>query len=79
MDDDGNVVIECLYGDAKSFQNGFAAVSSNGRWGYIDVEGNLIVQPVFLEASSISEKGTAAVQKADGDKEWRVIQFNLFL
>ena len=73
------MVIECLYEDAKSFQNGFAAVSSNGRWGYIDVEGNLTVQPVFLEASSISEKGTAAVQKADGDKEWRVIQFNLFL
>lgn len=79
VDHEGEIIIECIYEDAQSFRNGFAAVSKDGLWGYIDTEGNLVVEPVFSVATSLSEKGTAAVrQKGEDGEEWKLIQFHLF-
>jgi hypothetical protein len=43
----GNIVIECIYDDAKDFKGGMAAVKRNGLWGFIDTSGNFIIQPQF--------------------------------
>lgn len=81
VDKGGELVIDCIYDDARSFSNGFAAVCEDGLWGYIDEEGNMVIEPAFISAMDISEKGTAAIKEGEEseDKEWHLIQMNLFL
>lgn len=45
IDKDGNVIIDCIYDDAKE-QNeyGFAAVKKDGKWGAIDTKGNIVCE-----------------------------------
>lgn len=80
VDGEGNLVIDYRYEDADSFRNGFAAVRKDNLWGYIDEEGNLVVEPIFDIATSLSQKGTAAVkQTEENGGTWELIQFSLFL
>lgn len=74
-DNEGNLVIECIYDDAKSFSYGFAAVCLEDRWGYIDESGYMVIEPQFKNVTEISEEGTAAVF----DEEWELIQLSVFL
>lgn len=45
VDKDGNTVIPCIYDDAKE-QNeyGFIAVKKDGKWGALDIKGNIVCQ-----------------------------------
>ncbi len=79
IDDVGEMVIECTYDNAESFQNGYAAVCVGDKWGYIDEEGNIVIEPVFTKASHFSSEGTAVVeQMSQGEDVQRLIQLNLF-
>jgi hypothetical protein len=55
----GEIVIPCEYSDAESFSQGLAAVEltegDHPVWGYIDIEGKSVIQPVFYKASPFSE------------------------
>lgn len=53
------------YGDARPFQEGFAAVQVNGKWGYIDSTGEVKIEPTYQNAYSFSD-GYAVVVKQDG-------------
>ncbi len=46
---------------AKDFSEHMAAVKQDGKWGFIDDEGNVVVEPKYDAANSFSE-GLAAVQ-----------------
>ena len=60
-------------------QNGFAPISVDGKWGYINEEGNMVIQPEFLEVTHISEEGTAAVKtEQQGETVWTLLRLNLF-
>ena len=61
VDQQGNLVIECTYQDAKSFANGFAPVKQGGLWGYIDTENYLAVSCDFEDARQMNSKMTAPV------------------
>ncbi|MCL2046809.1 MAG: WG repeat-containing protein [Oscillospiraceae bacterium] len=69
---DGNVcminngeVIEGIYEDARPFGiEGYAAVMRNGKWGYIDTEGNIIIDFIYDDALSYSSH-LAAVKVND--------------
>lgn len=61
---DGTQVGEA-YEDAKPFQGEWAAVKKDGKWGFIDLEGNVKVQYQYNNALSFS-RGLAAVQNEDG-------------
>lgn len=39
------------YEAAKPFRNGLAAVRIEGRWGYIDARGDLVIQPAYSDAA----------------------------
>ena len=53
VDGTGRLVIECRYADARSFDDGLAAVQEpEGLWGYIDTAGRAVVAPQFTVASS---------------------------
>ena len=46
VDGTGRLVIECRYADARSFDDGLAAVQEpEGLWGYIDTAGRAVVAP----------------------------------
>lgn len=40
----------CPYQDAKEFSDGFAAVKTRDKWGYIDVSGKIVIEPQFRAA-----------------------------
>lgn len=46
IDVKNNIVIEPIYDDVMSFNEGLATVKLNGKWGVIDKSGKFIVQPV---------------------------------
>ena len=58
----GRLVIECRYADARSFDDGLAAVQEpEGLWGYIDTAGRAVVAPQFTVAGAFDD-GMAWVQ-----------------
>ena len=65
--DDGTVVIEPEYEDAKSFSNGYAAVKKNGKWGFINKKNEMIVEPKYDEALYFDESGTAYAHSPEDD------------
>lgn len=44
--------IPMRYEAAKPFRNGLAAVRIDGRWGYIDRSGDLVIPPAYTEVAS---------------------------
>ena len=50
------------YEDAKAFSDGLAGVQKDGKYGYIDKEGKVIIPFEYDDAKSFSE-GLAAVKK----------------
>lgn len=54
------VIIDPQYEDAASFSQDLAAVKKNGKWGYIDTEGNTVIPFQFDYAFPFSE-GLAVV------------------
>ena len=51
-------MLEPKYEDARSFSNGLAAVKVNGLWGYIDTEGNMVIEPQFFDARDFTASGS---------------------
>src|SRR5688572_3761124 len=41
----GELVIEARYDDAGPFSEGLASVNKRGKWGFIDQNGNEIIEP----------------------------------
>jgi hypothetical protein len=58
-----------FFEDALPFSNGLAAVKNNGVWGYINTEGEYVIDPAFEEAGSFV--GSLAAVKSNG--VWCVI------
>lgn len=58
----GKVVIEPTYENAKSFSNGVAAVCKDGKWGFIDTKGNIVIECQFSDAGYMSATGICPVR-----------------
>lgn len=56
---------------AKSFSAGAAPAQQGGQWGYIDGQGNWIIQPQFTDAGAFSSAGDAFVQT--GEDHWELL------
>lgn len=63
IDEKGNQIGKTTYEDAKPFfsADGLAAVKVNGLWGFVDKDGNMVIEPKYNNARS-SSNGFAAVQ-----------------
>lgn len=57
---------------AGSFSAGVAAACSGGQWGYIDGDGNWIIEPQFEEARPFHSAGVAFVKPSD--QEWQLLK-----
>jgi hypothetical protein len=60
IDKSGNLRFE--FQGTRDFSENLAAVSVNGKWGYINSQGTMIIEPQFDEALKFSE-GLAAVRQ----------------
>lgn len=61
----GKNVGEESFDDAKAFTaDGYAAVEKDGKWGFVDAEGKLVIDCQYEDALSFSN-GYAAVKKGD--------------
>ncbi|WP_258130276.1 WG repeat-containing protein [Achromobacter anxifer] len=67
LDKQGRMAIAPAYVEAKSFQNGLAAVSQDGLWGYIDTQGQWAIKPRFSEATGFNAEGTALAEEQGHD------------
>ena len=62
-----------IYEAALDFSEGFAAVKVHGKWGFIDLAGDVVIPAVYLEAKSFVH-GLARVRvNAYAPDEWRLI------
>jgi hypothetical protein len=73
VDTDFNVVIPLRFEDARPFHNGLAPVKEGGKWGFIDRQGRMVIEPQYdgFMASEpdyshqVFRGGFAAVRKGD--------------
>lgn len=72
----GNVLIQPIFDEAFSFNEGLACVEKNSKLGFIDLKGDTIVDFVYDSATSFSD-GIASVTKDEKsgyiDKEGKVV------
>ncbi|MBU0764181.1 MAG: WG repeat-containing protein, partial [Bacteroidetes bacterium] len=51
----GYQMISCQYEEAEPFSEGFAPVMYKGKWGFIDVLDNFVIEPVYEKVEDFSE------------------------
>ena len=62
VDLSGNEMDLGEFQDAYGFSNGLAGVKQHGKWGYINLEGKLVIDCQFMDVGPLSSKGVAFVQ-----------------
>ncbi|MBD9420770.1 WG repeat-containing protein [Achromobacter sp. ACM04] len=67
LDKRGRMAIAPSFQEAKSFQNGLAAVNQDGLWGYIDTQGQWAIKPRFSEATGFNAEGSALAEEDGHD------------
>ena len=68
IDREGNEVVPCVYDNVSQPSEGRVLVLKNNRAGYCDMQGRLVIEPRFLQASDFHE-GVAPVMLAmDGER-----------
>ena len=69
-DESGNIAIAPTYNSASDFSEGLAAVAVREgeqlMWGFIDVDGHMVIDPVFSNKPGDFHEGLAVVQKKNG-------------
>lgn len=70
VDDEGKVVIEPVFAEARSFSNGLAAVFDGTAWGFINPSGEIVIDCQFQDAGYFTEKGSCMVLTDDG---WKLL------
>ena len=68
---DGTLLSDAAYQDAFPFQEGYAAVCANGKWGFIDRNGHEVL-PMAYDGVADGFSGGLAAVKQDG--EWMYIR-----
>ena len=57
--------------EAKSFSNGLAAVSDGKYWGFINEDGDLVIDYQFLDVDYFNAEGTCMVES--GMDTWQLL------
>ena len=55
---DGQMLGDKSWEDAFLFSHGLAPVKTDGKWGFIDTKGEMVIQPVWDEANEFQNIGT---------------------
>lgn len=60
-----DIIIAPKFEKVRGFSDGLAAVKQKGKWGYVDVKGNIAIAPIYLNVRDFHE-GMAAVKTEKG-------------
>ena len=71
LDQEGQMVIDYQYEEARSFSNGMAAICKGGLWGFIDEQGDPVIEPCFEDARDFNEYGNAFIKR---DGKWQILR-----
>lgn len=71
VNENGVLISDQKYDDARSFSNGLAAVCIDGLWGFVDLEENMVIEPQFFGAKDFNEKGSCFVKTGD---DWQLLK-----
>ena len=63
VDMSGNEIIPFKYQKAYGFNDGFASVQINGKWNYIDIQGNYLNENTWYDDACSFSEGCARVKK----------------
>lgn len=69
---EGEVYIKPTFEDAKPFRNGYAPVKIAGKWGIIDLQGNIIVEPQFYDMLLVHNNGGVFIRE-NSESEWKIL------
>lgn len=61
IDNDGKIVIEPKFDEAKSFSNGLAAVKLGDNWGFINERGELVIDYKYSDGGYFTNNGVCFV------------------
>ena len=64
-----------IFEEAKSFSNGIAAVRKGGRWGFIDMSGQQVIDCQFFGADYFNEEMNCMVKTAP--EIWQMIELRV--
>lgn len=53
--EEGQIVIEAKYDNARHFFDGLGAVMTKGKWGFVDATGKEVIPPVYVKVRDFSE------------------------
>jgi hypothetical protein len=62
MDHEGYFIIPAKFEDVREFSQGLAAVKQSSKWGYIDKQGSIVVEPRFDNNALPFRAGIAQVR-----------------
>jgi len=71
MDSKGNLIVETEYEHIFNFYDGIAIFNKNSLYGYIDTSGNVLIKPLYNQATEYSQ-GISYVKK---DDKWFQLEF----
>ena len=72
IDKSGNVMIDFEFEDAEKFSCGLAPVLIDGLWGFINEDGEVVIEPVYL---CLLYTSTAPQQRDTGRADERYLEF----
>ena len=81
-DNNGKVIVAASYIKVQDFSDGMAAVQQvDGKWGFIDTSGNMVIAPIYTNKPSSFKEGYAVVRKKNGsrcyiDKQGNIVKDN---
>ena len=69
IDSNGILVIDTIYDNINEFENGKAAFINNGKWGIINVKGEIIIKPKY-DFLLTRRDGLFVFGKESGNHSW---------
>ena len=66
IDQDGKVLQQITYDCIADFKNGFAQISIGGKYGFINRDGELVIQPSLISVQEITNRGYLISKEIDG-------------
>lgn len=62
-DNFGNIIGDKFDSILGGFSNGMCAIKKNGKWGYMDTKGEIVIDTIYSNVSIFSDDGLARVRK----------------
>lgn len=77
IDQSGKIIQQITYDCIGEFINGFAQISIGGKYGFINANGEIVIQPTLNTVQQLNDKGYIVSKELDGKSFYAFIDANL--